>query len=630
MGLRTHESNLPQSRFGLRGFLTAWAVLAAIALAFALGLIIARDVWPLPAHTIAVVALAAACLVVAQTAVQLIILLRAARTEALTAAAMHDLASRNDQIWLLGRLCNAVGGECRYRRLAGRALDFLVEDLGASAATYWKADINGEPVKPVLARPTAERVSPAALLAEAERTILCRSAARRSLPIIAAGASGQPKPLDIAAPPAAPFVLFLPLSAAGVGHGVIEIEANGASWPPHRWKIMGLLASQVGLALERGRQYEEMQQQADEDFTTGLYNPRFMQTYLQRLLALAQRRGRKMAVLFLDVDDFKAINDSLGHGAGDRVLQAVAGQLRMMTDRVGVVGRSGGDEFMVVLPDHTRSEAEAFVQAFQDWLAQGPRAINGLFRLRVSCGPAVFPDDAGNRQELLAVADARLYRAKDRGRAAKPPHNGNGPGEQTLGVYGLLDRIVDSIHSKDNYTRVHCEWTAEYAVLLAQKLGLSPSAQRTLRLAGLLHDVGKIGVPEEILRKPGPLNADEFEIIKHQVSIAGYLIVDIPNADDVRRAVRHNHERWDGSGYPDGLKGEDIPYLARVLAVADAYAALTLDRPYRDKVPGGQAYGELQAAAGTQLDPELVRAFAGAVPAETKEELRPGIASPVR
>ncbi len=627
MGLRTGCSSPRSPHSVFRGLLTAGAIMAAVALAFALGLIMARDVSPLPAHSIAVVALAAACLVVAQLAVHLLVLAKAARADGLAAAITHDLASRNDQLWLLGRLCDAVAGECRYRRLAGRALDFFVEDMGVRAATYWKADINGEPVKPSLTRAPAERVRGALRLPEAERAILCRGAARRSLPIVVDGVDGQPRPLDIASPPVRPFALFLPLKEGDVADGVIEIEADGASWPAHRWEIMGLLVSHVGLALERGRQYEAMQQQADEDFTTGLYNHRFMQIYLQRLLAMAQRRERKMAVLFLDVDDFKAINDSLGHGAGDRVLQAVADQLRMMTDRVGIVGRSGGDEFMVVLPDHTRSEAEAFVQAFQDWLAQGPPAINGLFRLRVSCGAAVFPDDADNRQELLAVADARLYRAKDRDRAAGPSHSGNGAGERTLGVYGLLDRIVDSIHSKDNYTRVHSEWTAEYAVLLAQKLGLSPSVQRTLRLAGLLHDVGKIGVPEDILRKPGPLNEGEFEIIKHQVSIAGHLIVDIPNADDVRRVVRHNHERWDGGGYPDGLKGDEIPYLARILAVADAYAALTLDRPYRGGVPGDQAYSELQAAAGTQLDPDLVRAFAGAVPPEAKEEPRLGLAS---
>jgi HD-GYP domain-containing protein (c-di-GMP phosphodiesterase class II) len=130
-----------------------------------------------------------------------------------------------------------------------------------------------------------------------------------------------------------------------------------------------------------------------------------------------------------------------------------------------------------------------------------------------------------------------------------------------------------------------------------------------LRLAALLHDVGKIGVPDHILRKPGPLSPQEFDIMKHQVNVATNLIVDVPNADEVRRLVKHHHERWDGRGYPDGLKGDEIPYLARILSVAEAFAAVTLDRPYRRGLSRAEACRELRAAAGSQLDPVLVAKF---------------------
>jgi HD-GYP domain-containing protein (c-di-GMP phosphodiesterase class II) len=144
-------------------------------------------------------------------------------------------------------------------------------------------------------------------------------------------------------------------------------------------------------------------------------------------------------------------------------------------------------------------------------------------------------------------------------------------------------------------------------------LDLSPTAMRTLRLAALLHDVGKIGVPDSVLRKPGPLSDAEYEVVKHQVNIAEHLIVDIPNAHEVRSLVLLHHERWDGKGYPRGLSGEQIPYLARILTVADAFSAITLDRPYRQGLAVRDALREIRRAAGTQFDPALVEVFCEAI-----------------
>jgi HD-GYP domain-containing protein (c-di-GMP phosphodiesterase class II) len=285
------------------------------------------------------------------------------------------------------------------------------------------------------------------------------------------------------------------------------------------------------------------------------------------------------------------------------------------------VGRSGGDEFMVVLPYHDAAQTVAFKEAFQDWLSASAPPVNGMFRVEVSCGHAVFPEDADSAEELLVAADARLYRAKTISGRGESVHrgSGNGAGERTIGVYGLLDRILDNIHQKDNYTRNHSEKTSEYAAALAQALGLSASAMRSLRLAALLHDVGKVGIPDHILCKPGPLSLEEREVVEHQLNVATQLIVDVPNADEVRSIVRHHRERWDGSGYPDGLKGDDIPHLSRVLAVADAYAAITLDRPYRVALEPEAAYEELRRVSGTQLDPELVKAFRAVVRAERSD-----------
>jgi HD-GYP domain-containing protein (c-di-GMP phosphodiesterase class II) len=283
-----------------------------------------------------------------------------------------------------------------------------------------------------------------------------------------------------------------------------------------------------------------------------------------------------------------------------------------MTEGVGCVGRSGGDEFMIVLPGHTREEAVTFTEAFEDWLSESAPAINGIYRIRVSCGFAIYPEDAHSRHELLAGADAQLYRSKQQ-TSTHTPAGGRPEVAPALGVYGLLGRIVESVHSRDSYSRVHSELTADYSIILARRLGLSPTAQKTLRLAALLHDVGMIGVPEALLSKTGPLSQSEFDVVKHQLSIAEHLIVDIPNAEEVRSLVLLHHERWDGTGYPKGLEGDEIPYLARLLAVADAFAAITLDRPYRPGMPVKEALREIRRGARTQFDPAVVEAFCEAM-----------------
>jgi diguanylate cyclase (GGDEF)-like protein/putative nucleotidyltransferase with HDIG domain len=495
--------------------------------------------------------------------------------------------------------------------------------MGVGRAVLWKPDTEGNPDAPWLSFPNDGQSAAPPLLPEAQRIILARTAGRGSTPVILHldSQDQRPQPLRIAGAPARGFVLYIPLRGGSPREGVLELYSGQDPWAPGHWELLGPVAAQFGGALQRARHYEEMRQQADVDFVTGLFNHRFMQVCLQRVIAAEATRKRNFALLLMDVDDFKTINDTYGHSVGDRVLQAVADQLKLMTDRVGTVGRFGGDEFIVVLPNHSRQEACAFAQAFQDWLANFALRTPGgqSIAIVVSCGLAVFPEDGERRQELLAVADARLYQSKRPDRHSSG-HRRNRRERPALGTFGFLEGLVTSVNNKDHYTRAHCESTAEYAAMLAQEIGLSPSAQRTLRLAALLHDVGKICIPDDILSKSGQLTPAEFAVIKHHVSIAEHLIVDVPNAAEVRKIARHHHERFDGRGYPDGLQGEEIPHLARVLAVGDAFSAMTLDRPHRKGLPREEAYAELQRVTGTQLDPILVQAF-GRTLAALEEDL---------
>jgi len=299
------------------------------------------------------------------------------------------------------------------------------------------------------------------------------------------------------------------------------------------------------------------------------------------------------------------------------VLKMVAAHLASACKGEALAARFGGDEFIALLPGVDRQEALVFAQSLQDWAAgQGLQFHDGEpIPVRMSYGLASYPDHGDSRHELLAAADTNLYESKLLGGkiVSRSEVGGERSELRRLGTFGLLESLVTSVDNKDHYTRAHSGNVTDYALLLAEELGLSQDARRTLRIAGLLHDVGKICIPDRILRKPGSLTDEEYEIIKQHVVIADYLLVDLPNVAEVRSAVLNHHERFDGAGYVRGLKGEEIPLLGRLMAVADAFSAMVLERPYRKGRSIEEALAELRRCSGTQFDPQMVDAFVRAM-----------------
>ncbi len=230
----------------------------------------------------------------------------------------------------------------------------------------------------------------------------------------------------------------------------------------------------------------------------------------------------------------------------------------------------------------------------------------------MSCGVATYPFEGRHVSELLAAADANLYRSKRQGgnrvTASDSEEESTQVGNRG-GIFSVLDGLVTAVDGKDHYTRKHSYDVCERAIAVASKLGLSSETQRSLRIAGLLHDLGKIGIPDHILRKPGSLTDEEYDVVKQHVNLGELIIKEVPNLVDVMSGVSSHHERYDGQGYPHGLKGDDIPLLGRILAVVDAYSAMTTDRPYRKALTSEEAHKELRRVSGTQLDPRIVTAF---------------------
>jgi diguanylate cyclase (GGDEF)-like protein/putative nucleotidyltransferase with HDIG domain len=315
---------------------------------------------------------------------------------------------------------------------------------------------------------------------------------------------------------------------------------------------------------------------------------------------------------FVDIDDFKKINDRFGHPSGDRVLSQVAGRLR----QGGEAFRLGGDEFALLLVAHDEVAALAAANSVVERIAGVD--FDHIGNVTVSAGLATFPLQGHGRDELIRLADSALYWAKEHGKnrvrvyrpevveLAELKRLAAGPDKAAR--YRAAASLAKAVDARDTYTGSHSERVSELAARVAKRVGLDPEHVELTRLAGSLHDLGKLAIPEEILRKPGALTDSERLVLERHPQI-GFRMLDSLGVDPVADLVLHHHERWDGAGYPDRLRGEAIPLGARIIFVTDAYDAMTSDRIYRPRRSPDAALAELRRCAGTQFDPGIVAAF---------------------
>lgn len=320
-----------------------------------------------------------------------------------------------------------------------------------------------------------------------------------------------------------------------------------------------------------------------------------------------------IAVGVVDIDNLRQLNETHGHELGDEVIRRVASSLGGV-DVPGVrIGRSGPDEFLLVAPSIDASTlAAALTRLNQELLRTGvDTAAGDALPVSISAGISVAPLHGQSVTELVSAAGLTLGEAKSGGGAAvliSRLSYADLVVEQRA-TFSMLDGLVNAIDARDRYTRNHSEDVARYALFLAGRVGMDADFREAVHRAALLHDVGKISIPDGILRKPASLTDEEFEIMQQHPVLGHALVRDIGSTGLVGEGVRHHHERWDGGGYPDGLAGDSIPLIARIIAIADAFSAMTTPRPYRRALKRGVALERLVAAAGTQLDPRLTDVF---------------------
>ncbi len=359
----------------------------------------------------------------------------------------------------------------------------------------------------------------------------------------------------------------------------------------------------------------KLKELAVKDGLTGLFNHRSFQDVLDSYITNAQKENKEVSLLFMDIDNFKNYNDINGHQKGDWLLTRLGEILKNTVDDMGVVARYGGEEFAVILNDQTEEAAlnlgELIRQNIQETYFNGQEHQPNN-HITVSIGVATYPKVAKNKKQLIELADNALYRAKsfDKNRVER--------------YYNILDEIdngidkkalesiasmLNKINKKDKYTYGHSERVVIYAKKFATYLKIDEQSKKDLLLAAYLHDIGKLEISKELLNKRERLSQSEFNIFKQHPTLGADLVSNIKEFNAVEPIIKYHHEKYNGSGYPCSLKGEEIPYLARILTIIDSFDAMTSKRPYNIRKDYNQAIVELKKCAGTHFDAELVSKF---------------------
>lgn len=389
----------------------------------------------------------------------------------------------------------------------------------------------------------------------------------------------------------------------------------------------------AGPALQNALIYQTAAEHAEIDGLTGLYNHRAIQERLQQEIARVKRAKQanpnaSFALVMMDVTDFKLFNDTYGHAVGDEVLRTVSDVLRSTFRTSDIVGRFGGDEFLMLLPDTPCRGSEILSSRAIEVVAAQPFVAPDGSRITIhlTCGVSCFPEDGATASELLRAADDRLYKAKRKGefiieQATVSTAVTTPAFKPDWSTIGLFETLIFTIDSKDHYTKTQCERAWRYALMIAHQMQLTPETIQAVHFCSLVHDVGKIVIPDAILRKPGRLTKEEFEVMQQHTVFGAMIVKDLPYLDEVLGGVRHHHEHWDGTGYPDRLCAQDIPFLARIMTVADSFSAMESQRPYRKALQEKEALAEIAEQKGKRYDPDVVDAFEQALEALAEEKI---------
>ena len=341
---------------------------------------------------------------------------------------------------------------------------------------------------------------------------------------------------------------------------------------------------------DRKKSEEELLYLSYHDQLTGLYNRRFYEEELKRL---DTKRNLPLTIVMADVNGLKLINDSLGHFKGDELLKTVAEVMTKGCRTDDIIARLGGDEFVILLPKTDNRETEQIIQRIKGLALK--EQIGCCIDISITFGYESKNNEEENIQEIIKKAEDHMYKKK---LFESPSIRGK-----------TIKAIINTLHEKNKREEQHSHRVLALCQCMGEALELPEHEIEVLKTVGLLHDIGKIAIDENVLNKPGKLTDDEWKEIKRHPEIGYRILNTVNDMSDMANYALYHHERWDGKGYPKGLKGDDIPFVSRIITIADAYDAMTSERSYRSALPVEFVIAELQRNAGIQFDPELVRVF---------------------
>ena len=425
-------------------------------------------------------------------------------------------------------------------------------------------------------------------------------------------------------------IVYLPLKIKEQGIGSLVVASRQRdAFDPKQIRLLGQVALQIATPIENSQLYARAEQRARVDEITGLFNRRHFEERLKEEISRHGRYGNAFSIFLLDLDNFKTYNDIYGHPSGDTLLNHIAKVIRNSVRNGDQAFRYGGDEFIVILPQTDMNDAHVVAERVRRSIARGMKEKE--IAVTCSIGIASYPSDGVISGELVTVADTALYFAKRTGgdrvylssRVLSEPLDDAGVYARRNGLSAIY-ALASTVEAKDPYTYGHSRRVNAYAVALAEKIGLPPDQVSRVSTAALLHDIGKIGIPDKVLNKKGKLSKEDWEAIKAHPRLGATIVGNIPNLVPCVSSILHHHERWDGGGYPEGLKGEEISIEARILAIADSFEAMSSARPYRPALCSEKVMKELRRCAGSQFDPELVQVFIRIVEEGFPEKVKTG------
>ena len=428
--------------------------------------------------------------------------------------------------------------------------------------------------------------------------------------------------------------LLYPLKSRDKLIGILALgkKQSGGLYSHEDIELVTNITNQAGIILENAQLYTQATIRANTDELTGLYNHRHFHERLEQEIARGSRFGSSFSLIILDIDLFKSYNDVYGHIAGDQVLRQAGRYIESSIRGIDLAFRYGGEEFTIILPETRLDDAYRVAERVRKTIES--KTSFRTMPITVSLGIANWPSDGVMKEEIIVRADEALYRAKHTGRNRTCLSSDVlKPGTPRIGTelearpkaLSIIYALAATVDAKDSYTYGHSRKVSEYAVAMAEAANMPQDKIATIRAAGLLHDIGKIGIPDSILNKKAPLTDDEWRPIRAHPELGVEILRHVIDLVNCLPAILHHHEHYDGSGYSSGLKGGSIPIEARILAIADAYDAMTSLRPYHKQLSSQEAINELKRCAGTHFDPELVDRFCKIVePTRPKSlEVRP-------